>query len=213
MEENNVVYCHTNKINGKKYIGITFQTLEQRFGKNGNGYKKSARFYNAIKKYGWDNFEHEILEKNLTREQASEREKYYIKLYNTMDNRYGYNISSGGDNVFTKVPLTEEQRKIVSETTKKAMNEPERRAHMLEVYKSDNWIKKNSDSARVQWATTDLKIKIQEANGRKVQCLETGKWYMSALEASRDVGISDYKIRRSCNEENYNADGTHWQFI
>lgn len=155
---NNMVYCHINKINGK-------------------------------------------------------REQYYINLYNTIDDKYGYNITSGGDDNFIRQPLTEEQKQLVSETTKKAMNETKRRAHMLEVYKSDNWIKKNSNSAKVQWATTDLKTKVQEANGRKVQCIETGQQYMSMLEASKDTGISNYKIRRSCNETNYIADGTHWQFI
>ncbi len=210
---NNIVYCHTNKINGKKYIGITKRKLEERCGTNGVDYKNSTRFYNAILKYGWENFDHEILEENLTREEANEREQYYINLYNTMDDRYGYNITSGGDNNFYRIPLTEEQKQLVSENTKKAMNEPKRRAHMLEVYKSDDWIEKNSKSAKVQWATTDLKLKVQEANGRKVQCLDTGKKYMSIIEASKDTGISRYKISQSCKMENYLADGTNWQFI
>ncbi|MBQ2870433.1 GIY-YIG nuclease family protein [bacterium] len=210
---NNMVYCHINKINGKRYIGITKRSLKERCGTNGVDYKKSTRFYNAIQKYGWDNFDHIILEENLTRKQASEREQYYINLYNTMNDRYGYNITSGGDDNFIRNPLTEEQKQLVSETTKKAMNEPKLRAHMLEVYKSDNWIKKNSDSAKNQWATTDLKTKVQEANGRKVKCIETGKQYMSILEASKDTGISSYKISQSCKIENYIADGTHWQFI
>ena len=209
----NIVYCHINKINGKRYIGITERHLKERCGVNGVNYKKSTRFYNAIKKYGWDNFDHIILEKNLSRKQASEREQYYINLYNTMDDRYGYNITSGGDDNFYRNPLTEEQKQLVSETTKKAMNEPKLRAHMLEVYKSNNWIEKNSKSAKVQWATTDLKLKVQEANGRKVQCLDTGKKYMSIMEASKDTGISRYKISQSCKIENYLADGTNWQFI
>lgn len=210
---NNMVYCHINKINGKRYIGITKRSLKERCGANGVDYKNSTRFYNAIQKYGWDNFNHIILEENLTRKQASEREQYYINLYNTTDDRYGYNITSGGDDNFIRNPLTEEQKQFVSETTKKAMNEPKRRAHMLEVYKSDDWIKKNSHSAKVQWVTTNLKTKVQEANGHKVKCIETGKQYMSVLEASKDTGISRYKISQSCKIENYITDGTHWQFI
>ena len=54
------IYMHTNKINGKKYIGQTFQNIEYRWRQDGSGYKGQP-FYNAIEKYGWDNFEHKIL--------------------------------------------------------------------------------------------------------------------------------------------------------
>lgn len=208
-----IVYCHTNKINSKRYIGITNRTIAQRSGTNGVNYKNGTRFYNAILKYGWDNFTHEILEENLTREEASKREKYYIKLYNTTDDRFGYNICTGGDNNFTRRPLTKNQKELVSKTTKRAMNEPNRRKHMLEVYKSKNWIEKNSKSAKQQWELTNLRQKVQEANGNKVICLETKKIYPSILEASRDTNISRYKISQSCKNEDYVADNTHWKYI
>ncbi len=55
------VYQHRNKINNKVYIGITQQALEKRWGINGTNYKSSPHFFSAIQKYGWDNFEHNIL--------------------------------------------------------------------------------------------------------------------------------------------------------
>lgn len=57
--KNYCVYKHTSPSN-KVYIGITSQEPERRW-KNGNGYKKNLYFTKAIKKYGWDNFAHEIL--------------------------------------------------------------------------------------------------------------------------------------------------------
>lgn len=92
------VYCHTNKINGKRYIGRTKKELEVRSGKDGKGYMSCSRFWSAIQKYGWDNFDHTILKSNLTEEQANYFEKYYIKKFNTQNNQFGYNISSGGKN-------------------------------------------------------------------------------------------------------------------
>lgn len=91
-----IVYCHTNLINGKKYIGITCQTPEQRF-RNGKGYRSSPHFYNAIQKYGWDNFSHSILFSNLSIEEAKEKEIELIKRYQTRIQEYGYNMTPGGE--------------------------------------------------------------------------------------------------------------------
>lgn len=89
------VYKHTNKVNGKVYIGITSQKLNDRF-KNGNGYF-GTYFANAIKKYGWNNFTHEILIEGLTKDEAFEKERYFIEAYQSNNRNNGYNITSGGD--------------------------------------------------------------------------------------------------------------------
>ena len=65
MENNNYkVYMHTSP-SGKVYVGITCQPTYARW-KNGNGYKNNKHFYNAIIKYGWDNFEHQIILENVS---------------------------------------------------------------------------------------------------------------------------------------------------
>ena len=61
------VYKHTNKTNGKVYIGKTCRKPEYRWNE-GKGYIYQRHFWNAINKYGWDNFEHEILIKDLDAE-------------------------------------------------------------------------------------------------------------------------------------------------
>lgn len=88
------VYCHKNKINGKIYIGITSQNAERRWQK-GAGYY-GTYFYNAIKKYGWDGFEHQILAEGLTKEQAEAMEIHLIAKHNSTDREIGYNIAEGG---------------------------------------------------------------------------------------------------------------------
>ena len=91
------VYMHVNKTNSKKYIGITGQErIQDRWRSDGSGYKTQV-FGRAIEKYGWDNFEHIILESNLSDIEALEKEKYYIQKYNTTNPSCGYNISEGGD--------------------------------------------------------------------------------------------------------------------
>ena len=56
------VYKHTNKANGKVYIGITRQDPEKRWGEGGCNYAGNKHFSRAINKYGWNNFSHKILE-------------------------------------------------------------------------------------------------------------------------------------------------------
>lgn len=97
--ENYKIYVHINKINGKLYFGQTKRNdVNLRFGKNGIQYKKCPYFWNAIQKYGWDNFEHIIIFENLSKEMADIIEKELIKKYDTTNYSFGYNLSEGGGN-------------------------------------------------------------------------------------------------------------------
>jgi len=88
------VYKHVSP-SGKIYIGITEAAVEKRW-KYGRGYEYNTHFYNAIKKYGWSNFEHEVLFTNLTAEEAAKKEIELIEYYHSDDRNKGYNVSPGG---------------------------------------------------------------------------------------------------------------------
>lgn len=120
MEENNtwIVYLHTNKINNKKYVGITSKKPEYRWN-YGKGYKQNNHFWRAIQKYGWDNFEHEILLSGLFANEACEEEKRLIALYQSNNPSFGYNNTSGGDSGYT---LSDEARNKISEANKGEKN-------------------------------------------------------------------------------------------
>lgn len=110
-KKNYCVYMHTLKLDGRKYIGITGLKPNKRWS-NGKGYKPQTYFYNAIKKYGWDNFKHEILFEDLTKEQACNKEIALIKLFNTTNPEYGFNLAVGGEYF---IP-TEATRKKISDS-------------------------------------------------------------------------------------------------
>ena len=84
---------HTNLSTKKKYVGITKSDAETRWN-HGNGYKANKKFYSDIKKYGWDNFFHEILYDNLDYLQARTIESDLIKKYDLIKN--GYNQATSG---------------------------------------------------------------------------------------------------------------------
>ena len=98
MEKKYCVYVHINKVNGKRYVGITCQKPTRRWN-HGNGY--GGYFGNAIKKYGWQNFRHEVLLKRLTKDEACQLEQQLIALWGTTNKEKGYNATSGGDGNFT----------------------------------------------------------------------------------------------------------------
>ena len=79
---NYTVYIHTNTANGMKYVGITSKRPEERW-QGGHGYRKQAVFWNAIVKYGWDNFTHEIVATRLTDEAAWKLEQALISKLGT----------------------------------------------------------------------------------------------------------------------------------
>lgn len=88
------VYVHINKKNFKCYVGVTSKSPEKRW-LNGIGYKNQL-FYNAIKKYGWDGFYHEIVASGITKDEAENFEKILIDKLDSLINKNGYNVAVGG---------------------------------------------------------------------------------------------------------------------
>ena len=107
-----IVYIYTFP-NGKKYIGQTKYTLEQR-AQRGSNYKSSPLVYHAIQKYGWDNIQKEIIECS-SEEEMDSRERELIAKYKTTDINFGYNLEDGGNK---NKHLSEETKKKLSELNK-----------------------------------------------------------------------------------------------
>lgn len=109
------VYKHTFP-NNKIYIGITSQSPEARWGKTGNNYTiNQPAIYYAIKKYGWENIQHEILFTNLSQNDAAKKEKELIRFYHSWikdPQCNGYNMTLGGETTTNILPPTEIERII-----------------------------------------------------------------------------------------------------
>jgi len=96
------IYSVTNLINGKRYIGQA-STLRERFyrwnyvSKHTYRIRTNNHIKSAFDKYGSDNFKFEIV--NIcNKEDLNDIEIYYIKAFNSIDNKYGYNHEGGGNN-------------------------------------------------------------------------------------------------------------------
>ena len=167
------VYMHTNKINGKRYVGITSLLPIRRWGLSGQGYK-TQYFKRAIDKYGWDNFEHEVLFENIQKEEAKEIEMELILKYKTKNKNLGYNLTDGGEGS-TGVVITEETRQKLIEshlgqvTWNKGMkglykqSEDVVKSH-LDKWKSEEYINKQTLAHMGNKQSEDTKLKISKNN-------------------------------------------------
>ena len=108
------VYRHISP-SGKVYVGITKLSLHDRWGTDGCRYKRCKLFYRAIKKYGWDNFIHDIVLSDVSESEAIYTEKYLIKWYKI--HGISYNITDGGES--TKgIHMPEDAKERISEYMK-----------------------------------------------------------------------------------------------
>lgn len=93
------IYCITNQINGKRYVGKTTKTISERFQEHCKDYLKDKNekrpLYDAMRKYGIEQFIVEQLEE-VEEETLSEREIYWIQELQTYGSN-GYNATKGGD--------------------------------------------------------------------------------------------------------------------
>ena len=87
------IYVLKCRATGKSYVGVTSTSLEERW-HDGQGYKNQPIIYNDICEYGWNNFEHSLIDTAFTYKESREKERFYIKTMNSLFPN-GYNIISG----------------------------------------------------------------------------------------------------------------------
>lgn len=223
------IYMHKNIINNKVYIGQT-NNLKNRWGNNGRGYKPknehSSRFWNAIVKYGWDNFEHIILEECENREIANEREKYYIQLYNSYDESCGYNLTTGGTDNY-KIKRTLKEKGEVSQIRKEAAKEVWNREGYKEyhhqimkpILNSEEHRNKLSQIGKERYLDEKEKEKTRistiKAVGRKIICIELNQIFDSVTLANEFLGKNKnangiYSCLSGKSKTGY---GYHWRYL
>lgn len=225
------VYKHTSP-SGKVYIGITGKNPVERW-RSGKGYKSNPHFSNAVIKYGWDNFKHEILFDNLTQEEAKSKEIELITSYRSNESRFGYNRSGGGEPFF-QGKFSKEARLKLSLSHKGLMTGEKNPMFgkglrgsangMYGKHHSDEWKKERSerykgeghprfgvhltdDEKRIQMLSQKTRVGILKCDidGRVIEI------YPSINEAGRKNGVSKRTIGRWCKSETSNR-GYLWRY-
>lgn len=216
-----IVYKYTAP-NNKVYIGITTRP-EERY-KEHRSKRTDTLFQRAIDKYGFENLKYDILEEYELPaielwEKLTNREKFYIKQYDSSNKEKGYNLTNGGVGVLG-YKFSEEDLKRRSEAMM-GKNNPmygkinpfKNKKHTAEAKrKMSEWHsgkklseehKKKIAKAGIGRKHTQSSInKMREAqtkiHGKAVRNITTGKEYKSVSEAARDLGTTSSSISAVC---------------
>lgn len=219
------VYKHTlpKEVSGKEndmsYIGITTQQPELRWGKNGRCYNNSPYFWNAIQRYHWDNFTHEVLFEDLTKDEAEQKEIELIAYYNSADRDFGYNISLGGfhhgkHSIESRMKISKARQgksynvgRKLSEEAKLKISKANKGRHHTEEAK-----KKLSEAHKGKSKSEEFRQNLSDIKSVPVICIETKKIYKSATAAGKELGIDNSSISKCCRGDSKGAGGFHWMF-
>lgn len=205
------IYKLTSPSN-KCYIGQTINLVERKRALyNPNKYYSGHRLDNAIKKYGIENFQYEIIiqivesSKEKLREKLDELEKFYIEKYDSYNNGYNMTLGGSGSNGCFQ---TEESKRKISEKAKG------RKGSMLGRHLTEEQRNKISNFAKTRTGeknsfygkthSEEAKLKIGRANSIPILQLDLNgnviTEFPSAKEAARSIGKprADSEIIKVC---------------
>ena len=223
-----LIYKHTNKINGKVYIGQTKQDPKKRW-QNGLGYVHCTKFFAAIRKYGWDNFEHEIIMSNIPSQELAnlweqfwvEQYKHHTELYNLTEGGMSHEMSEE-----TKAKIGKAHRgKIVSENTRQKLRDAN--LEYLKTHTNSFKGKHHSDKSKKLLSESHKGLIAGKKNpfygscrtgklnpvSKKVLCTETEKIYDCITDVERELKINHSLISRCCKGKCKTAGGYHWKYV
>lgn len=187
MEEKKwCVYKHDSP-SGKVYIGITCQKLNRRW-RDGEGYNRNTYFYRAIQKYGWDNFQHNILESNLTEKEANLKEIEYIEKYKSNNPEYGYNIESGGN----ASKMSESSKRKLSKIARNRAIEPRN----ISIYMMNENCEILREFSSIQEVERELNIKAQHVYDALSKLNNYANGYYWCRKDEYEKYITKHKVHR-----------------
>lgn len=201
------VYIHTSP-SGKVYVGITCQEVNNRW-KEGKRYLEKYKngkfihpaFANAILKYKWENFKHDVRFENLTEKDAKLIEIDLIYYYKKLGK--SYNISDGGDGFLGKVLSEEHKEKLRDANLGKKHKEESKILMSLHMKGREPWNKGKS------WSEEHIKkvskhVLQYDLEGNFIREWDTAKEAMEQMKAP--------KVREVCSGARKQSGGYIWKW-
>lgn len=231
------IYLWVNLINNKKYVGQT-QSFYNRMSQYKFGLFNTHMKY-AIDKYGVDNFDIIILERDIPLNKLDEREQYWIDYYQSYLDDNGYNICRFAGTTRGR-KHTDRSKSLMSKIAIERFSHEEERLKvrgenngMYGKQHSDEWKRNHSEWLKNKWATNEDYRKFwhdkmsgknnyfygkhlcgdKNGRARKVRCVELNKIYTTIKEAAKCSGTSRQNISHALNGHQSTAGGCHWEYV
>lgn len=208
LEVFGIIYKITNKVNGKVYIGQTFNKrgFKGRYNYSGKGIERVYKYYksrenskdggnnhllHSIEKYGFEAFEvNEVFDIAFSLEKLNLKEQLYISLYKSDNKNFGYNHQKGGNN------------HSVNDETKKKMSET-----MKGKYDGENnpfYGKKHSEESKKKMSESHKGKNAGEDNGHaiKIICINTGEDFTCIQYACDKYGLDASNLVKALKNPN-----------
>jgi group I intron endonuclease len=203
-----VVYLVTNKVNGKRYIGVTTQSVQGRLKEHfchAKMNRNNGHFYRAIRKHGVEVFEVEVLKECISKREALETE---IRLIAEL--KPEYNSTKGGDGQLGR-PMSALGRKKISQVHKGNKY----RLGQKHTEKTIDRLKEISrePAQKARWAIFSGLGPI--AASRKVICHDDGIIYKSASAAAEHYGVAKSSLIELClrNPRRKSVGGMRFSYV
>lgn len=228
LEACDILYIHINKNNRKCYVGITIMRAGKRWNR-GHGYRFNRRFANAIKKWGWETFEHHILAFFDDRDGMNQAEIEAICASGGHKSKFTYNLSPGGDAVaendkpLVGIFLETGQEKLFKSGVEAARHIGLTSDAAVSVARKERetaagwWFRFIDDEGATPpelWGDELRVERVQEARQRKLKATnyETGeeRFYDSINSAADDFGVNQSTISEVVSGKSRSAKG--WWF-
>lgn len=195
------VYKHTSP-SGKVYIGVTSQKNPQsRWGKDGLGYNYNKHFSNAIEKYGWSSFSHEILCMTVSSKLALELEAKFIREYDSCNPDKGYNKvpnsiqkASEFPDIAKKISRSLQGHEVSSETRVKISKATKGRRYSSEVIqrRTETFKRNLTPEIRYKIGSSLRGKKLTKEHKKMISDKHKGK---NLLDSTKDI-IRSKKVER-----------------
>jgi group I intron endonuclease len=188
----NIIYCATNKLNGKVYIGKTSKSLEKRRKAHEtlSNNKPKYYFHRALANEGIEVFEWTVLEEVESEYQLNEAEKYWINYKKSYISDFGYNLTLGGEG---QTPNKETREKI----------------RLATLGKNKGHKHSKESKKKIIEAHTGIKSPIR----RKIMCIETKEIFDLMTEACHKYNMCPGSLTQCCQGKRKTVNNLHWKYI
>jgi group I intron endonuclease len=173
-----VIYCAISP-SGKKYYGFTYNLHRRKYIHKRDSIVKKNCFYNAIKKYGFDNFVWNIIETYINEDRKyikdvlRKREKYWIEKDKTFLPEFGYNMTHGGDGGDTFSNQSDEDKNKIKSKIGKSSTGRKNPLCGQSIY--NYWIKKYGKEIADEKLIITKKNRSDSHKGKSHPCSEQTK--------------------------------------